>query len=84
MAKRGDIAKSRFLAWTMVYAADYLRGGSPMHAAITVGFERTCDEAEHGGIGIGRGTYRRARREAARWIDEASRTLGGRLIAEGC
>lgn len=83
MARRGDIAASRFVRESAYYAERYLPLSSSMDEAAIAGMWRTIDEAEHGGIGIGRATCRVARRNWQTTRDQVKRALAARLIGEG-
>lgn len=82
MAKRGDIGKRRFLSVALAFAADRVRGEAPLDVptAALRGMQRAYDEAQHGGMGIGPATARRANRECDAWTAEVARDLGSMII----
>lgn len=82
MAKRADIAKRRFFSWALMYADGYTHD-SPEERAVRA-LNRTADECEHGGTGIGRATVRQFHAHVEEWDEELTRIIAGRLIAEGC
>jgi hypothetical protein len=84
MAKRADIAKRRWLSVANVYARQYFRTGNSPSVAAHDAMHRTLNEAEHGGMGIGRSTTRRAILNWQAWTDEVLRRLATDIIAEGC
>ncbi len=72
MARRADIAKRRWISWAEAWACH--ASGTPAERA-EYGMWRTAREAEHGGTGIGPGTYRRAKREWSAWHMEVQAAL---------
>lgn len=84
MAKRADLGASRFVRASADYATRYLPLSESLREAAIAGMWKTIDEAEHGGIGIGRATVRSARKNWQRVVEQVERRLGAQLIAEGC
>ena len=72
--KRSDIAKRRFLSWALTWAGS----SGQFSERAEIGFDRALEGAEHGGIGIGIATFRRAERERSVWIDEIEKHLAAR------
>lgn len=80
MPRRADIGKRRWLSFAVMAAARYVGVGDSPSVAADDAMHRTLSEAEHGGIGIGRATTRRAVKNWALWRDEVLRTLAINLI----
>lgn len=83
MARRADISKRRFFSWARLYVRDSRLGGSPEERAVRA-LNRTADESEHGGTGIGRATVRAFHENVEAWDEEFTRIVAGMIIAEGC
>lgn len=72
MTKRADIAESRWMGWACMYARD---AQGSIEERAEYGMDRTAAESEHGGTGIGRATYRRARKNWKAWTAQVADRL---------
>lgn len=68
------------MGWALVYARD--AQGSVEERA-EYGMDRTAAESEHGGTGIGRATYRRARKNWKSWTAQVVARLREMEVSRG-
>lgn len=83
MAKRADIARGRFVAWAVVWAAS--SRAATIAERVEAGIYRTYVESERGDTGIGRVTARKLTKKSNLPLlaVDVARGLATHIIAEG-